>query len=133
MKITATTSAEFREQFLSLLKLPSAATVRNIVYFYRVESGIPRVLDQSNILYIGQSKRTLFERYAAKRDFDIEVAYFNRFYRHVIRQYGALTIDIQPKSDPRYAEWEALAAYYNKHLEYPPLNRAIPNEPEKKS
>jgi len=129
MKITAVNSEEFREQFRLVLQQSEFISVRGVVYFWKSDAPIPRVIGESNILYIGQTSRTLNDRHGGKRDFDIEVAYFNRFYRHVIKKYGPLTMEFKPSDSPKRAEWEELKAYYEAHLEYPPLNRSVPSEP----
>lgn len=127
MKITASTEEEFREQFRCVLEV--AESISNIVYFWRSEKPIPRVIGDSNILYIGQTSRSLNGRYGSKKDFEIEVAYFNRFYSYIIKEYGAVFLEIKAVDNPKFAEWEQLSEYYLKHLEYPPLNRAVPSKP----
>ena len=129
MKITAVNSDEFRDQFRLVLQQSEFTSIRGVVYFWKSERPIPRVIGESNILYIGQTSRTLCERHGDKRDFEIEVAYFNRFYSHVIKKYGPLSMDFKAVGSPKRAEWEELKNYYETHLEYPPLNRAVPSEP----
>lgn len=129
MKITAVNTDEFREQFRLVLQQSEFTSIRGVVYFWKSERPIPRVIGESNILYIGQTHRTLSDRHGGKRDFEIEVAYFNRFYSHIIDRYGSLTMEFKAVDSPKYAEWEELKAYYEDHLEYPPLNRAVPSKP----
>ena len=129
MNITAVTEDEFRKQFRVVLQRDECTTINNIVYFWMSENPIPRVSGESNILYIGQTSRSLNGRYSSKNDFEIEVAYFNRFYRHIIQKYGAVYLDVKEAVNPKFSEWEELAKYYCTHLEYPPLNRAVPSKP----
>jgi len=129
MNITALTEEEFREQFRFVLQRSECTSIENIVYFWKSEKPIPRVRGESNILYIGRTSRSLNGRYGSKKDFEIEVAYFNRFYRHIIQKYGTVFLEVMATDDPKFSEWEQLAEYYSTHLEYPPLNRAVPSKP----
>jgi len=129
MNITALTEEEFREQFRIVLQRSECTSIENIVYFWKSERPIPRVSGESNILYIGQTSRSLNGRYGSKKDFEIEVAYFKRFYRHIIQKYGAVFLEVKATDNPKIAEWEQLSEYYGKHFEYPPLNRAVPSKP----
>lgn len=129
MKITALTEEEFRVQFQRALQQAECLSLSSIVYFWKSEKSIPRVNGESNILYIGQTSKSLNGRYAGKKDFEIEVAYFNRFYRHIIHKYGFIFLEVKEVENPKFAEWEQLTEYYSAHLEYPPLNRAVPSKP----
>ena len=132
MKITATTSEEFSAQFEELLKLESSKRHKNIVYFWKVEKPMPRLYGESNIIYIGQTSRSLQGRYLMSKDFNYEVSMFDHFYKHAIKKYGALFIECKASDNPPHAEWKELRKYYGEHYEYPPRNRAIPNEPHQK-
>lgn len=130
MKITAKTEEAFRSQFQLFLNRPECLDFKGIVYWWRSSKPVPRVVGKSEILYVGQSSRSMYGRYGGKRDFDIEAAYFNRFYRHVIDQYGPIILEVEKVDNPKRIEWEKLTQYYENHLEYPPLNRSIPSEPK---
>ena len=130
MEITAQTPEEFEKQFYQFLSQPKCKDIRNIIYSWEVENPIPRVNGESKVIYIGQSKRSFNERYSGSKDFKIEADYFNRFYRHAISKYGPISISIESSENPKMAEWEQLMNYREKHLEYPPLNRSIPNKPK---
>lgn len=130
MLVSATTEEEFRDQFMQILKRPECTDHQGVVYWWRSERGIARVVGESDLLYVGQTKRSMYGRYAGKRDFNIEVAYFNRFYKTVIELYGPMTLEVKKVDNPKYSEWEKLTQYYQNHLEYPPLNRSIPSQPK---
>lgn len=129
MSITAVNEEEFREQFRLVLQRTECISIANIVYFWKSERPIPRVIGESNILYIGQTSRSLSGRYGSKKDFEIEVAYFKRFYMHIIQKYGTVFLEVKATDNPKFAEWECLTDYYSTHFEYPPLNRAVPSRP----
>ncbi|WNC67538.1 hypothetical protein RI845_13550 [Thalassotalea nanhaiensis] len=126
MKITATTKEEFSVQFRNYLNQDKSRNLCNIVYKWKVENNIPRMKGESNILYIGQTKRSLYDRYSDKRSFNIELTYFEQFYKYAIQEYGSLFIEILAVDDVKLEEHRELDHYRSMHFEYPPLNRAIP-------
>lgn len=129
MKITAQTTEEFREQLTAYLKQPRCTDIKNIIYFWKVENPISRQKGESNIVYIGQSSRSLNDRYLPTKAFNIEMDYFESFYKDAIKNHGALFIDIEETDTPERAEWEHLQAYRSEHLELPPLNRKMATKP----
>jgi hypothetical protein len=129
MKITAVTRDEFIDQFKMFLKQSECASIQNIVYFWKSETPVPRVIGESNILYIGQTSKSLNIRYGCKKDLDSEAYYFENVYQHVIQKYGSIFMEIRAVDNPKYSEWEELNNYYSAHREFPPLNRAFPNKP----
>ena len=104
-------------------------SVEGIVYFFKTKKPIERVRGESNIIYIGKSDGSFSSRYYPSKAFNLEMTFFDKFYKHVIELYGSISIEITQVEETKYSEWEALSDYFAKHLEYPPLNRAIPNEP----
>ena len=126
MQISAKTSDEFEEQFTKFLKQEKCINITSIVYFWRVESEIPRLIGKSNILYIGKASKNLQERYLKSASFKIEKQYFENVYKHAIEEYGPITIEIIKTDNPAKSEYEALNEYYKTHCEHPPLNRSIP-------
>lgn len=126
MKITAKNSQEFIDQFKAFLKQEECVNKNSIVYLWTVDKPIPRVFGESRILYIGKTINTLSKRYKRADAFGIEIYNFETFYKHVIKKYGGISVEIIETSDPGNSEVEELKSYRKKHLEYPPLNRAIP-------
>ena len=124
--ITAKSVEEFKEQLSLLFKQDEFANLNNIVYAWKVEKAIPRLMGESNILYIGRTKNTFSTRCKQKKAIDIELAYFDSVYRHVISKYGQITIELKICSDTRAEEAELLHAYFRKHSELPPMSRAMP-------
>lgn len=127
MQITAQTIDEFKEQFTTILNSEEAKSIKNVIYFFRSEKPIPRVNGENNILYIGKTKNTLQSRYLPSKSFDIECLVFEKFYSYVIKQYGGISIEIRQTNDNKKEECDELQKYRTQHLEYPPLNRSIPN------
>ena len=132
MRINATTKEEFAEQFRNYLNQDKSRSLCNIVYKWKVENDIPRMKGESNILYIGQTKRSLYDRYSDKGSFNIELTYFEQFYKYAIQEYGSLFIEILAVDDVKLEEYRELDHYRSMHCEYPPLNRAIPKKPKNK-
>lgn len=124
--ITAKSAEEFREQLSQLFKQDEFSNLNNIVYLWKVENAIPRLIGESDILYIGRTKNTFSSRYRQKKAIDIELAYFESVYRHVISKYGQITIKIKVCSDTKVEEAVLLHAYFKKHSELPPMNRSMP-------
>jgi hypothetical protein len=52
------------------------------------------------------------------------------YYKFLIEKYGAISIEIIQTDEPKIEEYNRLMEYNDKHKEYPPLNRSIPNKPE---
>lgn len=129
MPITAVTAQEFVEQFKSVLNDAACRELTNIVYVWRTTNPILRVKGESPILYIGQTRQSLRDRYYNKRALDIEVKNFARSFSYIIQQYGPIFIQITEAANPKLDEWLQLSDYFSTHLEYPPLNRSIPGEP----
>jgi hypothetical protein len=129
MELCATNRDEYSEQFESLLKSEPYKSVEGIVYFFKIKKPIARVRGECNIIYIGKSDGSFSSRYYPSKAFNLEMTFFDKFYKHVIELYGSISIEITQVEKPKYSEWKALSDYFSKHLEYPPLNRAIPNQP----
>lgn len=121
---------EYIEIFRNFLK-SEQANIKSVVYIWRTSKTFNRVIGESNIIYIGQTKNTFRNRYENLRSLAIEKVYFNRYYRFLIEKYGAISIEIIQTDEPKFEEYNKLMEYNDKHKEYPPLNRAIPSKPEK--
>jgi len=124
--INATTLDDFKTQFTTLLKEDPYSTTRNIVYIWKVEKPIPRLISESNILYIGRTKNTFKSRYSTTTAMQIELEYFETVYKSAIKKYGNISIEIHPVDNTISAEKDALHNYFRQHSELPPLNRAMP-------
>jgi len=111
---------EFRQVFGS----QEAKIAKNVLYVFVCEKKIPRVKSESDIVYIGQTKQTLYGRYMKYAE-----AFCNGenspLYRYIIAHYGKITIDYKhfgTAKSLKQAETELLNDYYKLHKEYPPRN-----------
>lgn len=122
---------DFENQFKELLKSPEARQFNTgIVYWWKTERPMPRLIGESNILYIGRCKTSLRGRYYNDKSFKNEKEFFETSYQYIIKQYGQIAIEIRESADPRYDEWCELDKYKKMHIDRPPLNRAIPSKPK---
>ena len=121
--ITATTDEEFESQFRALFKEPDFRSVKNIIYLWRTARPIPRLLGESDILYIGRTSRTFAGRYSPQKSMTLERSFFTNVYCRAIETYGAIRIEIIESDDLVLKEATELKNYYEKHGELPPMNR----------
>lgn len=131
-KLNAKDEDEYIIQFQELLSLPEAREIQNILYSYRLDKPIPRMIGESTILYIGKTKWSLSDRYNRSSVLKLEREYFQNVYRHVMGRYGAISIWVESCEKPSDAEYYAIQEYYTAHREYPPLNRSTPRKPKDK-
>lgn len=129
MKLCAESKEDYSDQFEALLRSEPYKSVHGIVYRFQVKQPIPRVVGESNILYIGRTEKSFSERYYPSKAFNLEMDFFDRFYKHAIERYGSISVEVTQVQDTKHTEWKALADYFADHLEYPPLNRSIPTRP----
>jgi hypothetical protein len=130
MKFNAKTIDEHLTQFKNFLLSDIASNTKSIIYLWKTERPIPRVQGESNIIYIGQTKNTFNKRYNNSKSLNIEKIYFEKYYKKLIDIYGSISVEIKPTINPKITEWEELMKYNSEHIEYPPLNRSIPNKPK---
>jgi hypothetical protein len=114
-----------KEDFSNVLHSSEAKNVKNIVYVWRTKEKFPRFNGESNILYIGQTKRTFAQRYQDFTKWINTEANFLKFH-HALKNYGPITISVCEyekfgesllKSEGQLLWW-----YFQNHYEYPPLN-----------
>ena len=104
---------EFQQLFSS-----QQAKVSKVIYAFICEKKIPRVKGESNIIYIGQTKQSLQERY-----WPHPVCYYIEL--PVIECYGPVSLAylvIDDAQSLKEAELDLLKDYYELHLENPPKN-----------
>lgn len=119
---------EYIKEFEIFLK-SEQANIKKVVYIWKTSKPFNRVFGESNIIYIGQTKNTFRNRYGNSKSLDIEKGYFDKYYKFLIKEYGAISIEIIQTDEPEIEEYNRLMEYNDKHKEYPPLNRSIPNKP----
>jgi hypothetical protein len=121
-EINAELPKDFIKQFRNLFSLPDARKYSGVVYVWYTHDGIPRMKGKSNIVYIGKTKNTLFDRhhrYAELEGSGINIAR----YAHIIHNYGPIKVKFIGATNPKETEKEFLECYFNAHLETPPMNR----------
>ena len=127
IELDARNQEDFKDQFQRAFSCSEARDERGVVYLWCTVKPIPRLKSRSNVVYIGKTSNTLFERHHEYAS--VEAAEDNwRRYEHIIVIYGAISV--------RYAicgtgdsadvvESKLLRRYFDEHLEMPPLNRRM--------
>jgi hypothetical protein len=125
VKITEHSEVAYRAAF----ECAEAKSRKNVVYLFRSDREVRRLVGASDILYIGQTKhsfRDRYERWAAKH------ATIKRN-NHVLDAYGSIrlsTCDYRLLGDSLLAaENQLLWWYYQNHFEYPPFNYTRAKDP----
>lgn len=114
------------DTFRRVFSCQKASETKNILYIYRAQSPIPRLKGESDIVYIGQTKRTLKQRYFDHADI-LASSKANRLkFEHILSKYGSIQISISPFNyfgdSLLSAEGQLLWWYFQNHCEYPPIN-----------
>jgi hypothetical protein len=118
-KITSSVNLtdEFRELFSS-----AEAKEESIVYFFKSLKPVPRIKGQSDILYIGQSEKSLHSRYfpyarklASNRNGD--------FYAYIIKEFGGISLGYVKTDTPTLTEKEYFNEYRKAYVENPPKSK----------
>jgi hypothetical protein len=127
VKITEHTEAAYGAAFACA----EAGSRKGIVYLFRADRKVGRLVGASDILYIGQTKHSFqrrYERLASK------LATINRN-KQALDAYGAIrlsTCDYGLFGDSLLAaENQLLWWYYQNHFEYPPFNYTRAKDPRK--
>ena len=121
-RITSVEEATFKRVYGDV----AAATEKNILYILRTVEPIPRLKGKSDIVYIGQTKCTLKERYL-KYSGRLATTDANRLkFEHILSQYGPIRIAFEPYGQfgdsLLKAEGQLLWWYFQNNCEYPPVN-----------
>jgi len=118
-----------QDSFKKVISSKESKNARNVIYIWRAEKNIPRVKGESNIIYIGQTKRSIFERHGSYSKLLASSEANKQKFNDIVRKYGAITI-----SYINYNEYTALGKnllcaegqflwwYFQNHSEYPPIN-----------
>lgn len=108
-----------------------ATIFSSIVYIFRSEKPIPRLKGESDILYIGQTKGTIQQRYLGYCSHLTSTKANCLKYSHVIENFGPIRIAVAPYQrfgkTLREAEGQLLWWYFQNHCEYPPFNYSKTN------
>lgn len=103
-----------------------AGLKKNILYILRTQKPISRLKGESDVLYIGQTKGTLKQRYLIHSG-KLANSKANRMkFEHTISQYGPIRVTFAPFNQfgatLKDAEGQLLWWYFQNHCEYPPIN-----------
>lgn len=121
-QITSVDEATFKKVYGD----KAAAEDISIIYIYRTVKPIPRLKGESDIVYIGQTKGTLKQRYF-KYAGQLAKSTANRLkFEHILKAYGPIRITVASYSKfgatLEIAEGQLLWWYFQNHCEYPPVN-----------
>ena len=119
----ATDWEQFQQQWQEFLESEYAKRDKGVVFKFRTEKPLPRANGESPIIYIGQTSKSVSERYLPSANLHIERTIFEEFYRHYIEKYGPISVEITKSDDPLRDECDEIANYKNTHWDLPPLNR----------
>ncbi len=121
-QVTEVTEECFQKVFGS----DAARSERNILYVWRCKKAVTRLRGKSDVLYIGQTKQTLRNRYFRWSKNIAESKANNLKYSHILEKYGPITISYVPferfGETLKLAEEQLLWWYFQNHCEYPPIN-----------
>ncbi len=114
------------ESFKSVYNSDKAATEKNILYIYLTEKPIPRLVGESNIAYIGQTKRSFKGRRSGDAILHATSKANSLKYGAMIEKYGPIRVVVSDYSkygaSREEAEGQLLWWYFQNHCEYPPIN-----------
>jgi hypothetical protein len=114
------------DSFDELFSSRWARQQKEIVYLWRSERPVPRLRGESTILYVGQTKLSLSDRYANWGARWLNTAANTHKFSHILNAYGAIEILVCSHKDIAAslleAEGQVLWWYFRNHCEYPPIN-----------
>lgn len=127
VQIAECTEEAYRQAFTCA----DAARQKNVVYLFRAERKVNRLVGASDILYIGQTKSSFQRRYA---QWAAKISGLKRN-SHAHELYGPvrlLACDYRLFGESLLAaENQLLWWYYANHFEYPPFNYTRAKDPSK--
>ena len=117
--------SDFNEVFHS----EESRKAKNVIYIWRSKNKIPRLKGESNIVYIGQTSKSLFKRHGSSSVKANSKANKQK-YNDIVKIYGGITVSYIELSDLYKgasasllrAEGQLLWWYFQNHSEYPPVN-----------
>lgn len=115
-------STDLAEEFNELFCLEEAQNAKGVVYFFMSKNPIPRVNKSSKILYIGKTKQSLKQRYL-RYSGKLASGRSGDFFRHIIQNYGGISLGYLLTPTPRETEAKYFKKYYELHLEFPPKSK----------
>lgn len=121
-EIDAKTSNDFKQQFRKMFSSDEARSPKGVVYIWSTRSYIPRLKGKSNVVYIGKTRSSLFERHHRYAKVEGEGLNWER-YRYIIEEFGPIRVGFAVCEKPDEKEKDLIRCYLMDHLELPPLNR----------
>jgi hypothetical protein len=117
------------EDFNKVFHSVESRNAKNVIYIWRCESKIPRLKGESNIVYIGQTSKSLFTRHGSS-SIKVNSIANKQKYNDIVKRYGAISMSYIKLSDfdnraganLLKAEGQCLWWYFKNHSEYPPVN-----------
>lgn len=126
VKIEKSTPEAYRRAF----SCATAKRLKNVVYLFRAESDVPRLVEASDILYIGQTKYSVFGRYGRLAD---RIGGLQRN-KQAVEKYGPIRLSACNfhvfGRTLLEAENQLLWWYYQNHYEFPPFNYTKARNPK---
>ncbi len=112
--------------FQAVYGSPEASRAKGVVYVFLSAQPIPRLIGESRIIYIGQTKASFKNRYLQYSNLHATSKANKLKFEAIIREYGPITIAVCPferfGSSLLEAEGQLLWWYFQNHCEYPPVN-----------
>lgn len=114
------------EGFRRVYESDCAKKHSNVVYVLQSERKFNRLKGESDVLYIGQTKRTFRARYAPYAKLHASSKANQLKFKHIIDAYGPISVLVSDfsrfGSSLSSAEGQLLWWYFQNHCEYPPIN-----------
>lgn len=114
------------ESFRKVYESDCASRYESIVYIFQSEHYFNRLKGESNILYIGQTKRTFKSRYAPYSKHHANSKANQLKFKYIIENFGPISVLVSDVSrfgsSLSSAEGQLLWWYFQNHCEYPPIN-----------
>lgn len=114
------------QAFQTVYGSPEAAQAKGIVYLFLTAQPIPRLVGESRIIYIGQTKDSFKRRHFKYSSLHASSKANKLKVEAIIKEYGPIKIAVCPfkrfGSSLLEAEGQLLWWYFQNHCEYPPVN-----------
>lgn len=120
-------SQAFENGWKTVFSTPEAKINKEIVYIWATDKNISRLKGESNIIYIGKTINSIHDRHFKYANLEATGRRNRPRYKHIIESFGPISFYVTNYKDigsnVKDAEKKLLQAYFDDHLEYPPLNR----------
>ena len=114
------------EAFQAVYGSLEASRAKGVLYLFLAARPIPRLVGESRIIYIGQTKGSFKGRYFKYSNLHASSKANKLKFEAMVNSYGPITIAVSPferfGSTLLEAEGQLLWWYFQNHCEYPPVN-----------